>query len=134
MPTSRQPVSPASACFCIVGDERRKGGNSGCDVGGKHLLERRQVFRVFGQRAARDTGIGDDDVDAVLRGDEISGGRCQRGMIVDVERIDAMTLCIRQTVGQFTQCVAASCGKSERCALRLRILAPVLRPVHWMRR
>ena len=53
----------------------------------KHRAERRQVLGVLGQRAARDAGVGDDDVGRAEARDEVGAGARQRRGVAHVARV-----------------------------------------------
>ena len=56
------PTSAPLPRACIAATNGAKRVDEPDDVRVEDRAERRQVFRVLGQRAPRDSGVGDDDV------------------------------------------------------------------------
>ncbi|MBS1137256.1 MAG: hypothetical protein H6R11_1210 [Proteobacteria bacterium] len=82
----------------------------------KHAREGREVFRVLGEGAHGDSGIGDDDVRHAGAGDEVAGRSGQGVVVRDIERVEKMRS--RQAGGQGLKQLRAACRETELRAAR----------------
>ena len=101
--------------------ERRECGDRGQQICFDDAFEDGQVLRIFRERALRNAGIGNDDIDAAGKRQEVRRSFGQCCVISHVKRINAMALRLGQACAQCFKHIRAARHQGELRAL-LRIL------------